>query len=179
MNENVREKFVVAIQKSLRVVGAKDYESGMESAEKLLGWAHNGIQSIRTTDDLRAALDSVPPLTKREEAIALFLMNQLPQVIRMGLKIAAKKAAFTLPALQTGRPPAIPARKSGEVLNYIALLHRKGCTLDAAQMRSARKFGCSLRTIERLWSKRESVEDEDEIVEVTMDDALNYLSKGQ
>ncbi len=44
--------------------------------------------------------------------------------------------------------------------------------------RARLKFGCSLRAIEGLWSKRRSISDDEEMVEVTMDDALGYLARG-
>ena len=178
MDEKLREKMILAFEKAVRAAGAKDYEEGMNSARKLIGWVHARAESIQNIEDLRATLDSIPPLSKRDEVIGLFIVNHLPQILRIGLKIAARKAASELPAFQAGRPPAIPARKSGEVLDYIAHLHRKGCTLDAAKMRTSLKFGCSLRTIERLWSKRESAEDDLEIIEVTMDEALEYIAAG-
>ena len=105
MDEKLREKMIVAIDKSIRVAGAKDYEEGMTSARKLIGWAYERVQAIERIDDLRSTLDSMPPLTKRESAIALFFVNHLPQFIRIGLKMAAKKAASDLPSLPPGRPP--------------------------------------------------------------------------
>lgn len=176
MNEKLREEFVAAIEESVRIAGATDYKEGMESARKLIAWAYDRVQSIQTLDDLRAVLNSCPPLSKREEAIALFLVSHMPQVVRFGLKFAANKAASTLPALKGGRPVAIPASEAREVLDYIALLYRKGCSFEVAKNRAAQKFGCHLRTVERLWSKRALIEDKDQPIEVKIDDVLEYLS---
>ena len=176
MDEKLREKLVLAIERSARMAGANDYEEGMESARNLITWVYDRIQSIRTLDDLRAVLDSCPPFSRREEAILLFLVNQMPQVIRFGLKVAAKKATSTLPAPKGGRPLAIPASEAREVLDYILLLYRKGCTFEVAKNRAAQKFGCHLRTVERLWSRRALIGDEDQPIEVKIDDVLEYLS---
>jgi hypothetical protein len=110
--------------------------------------------------------------------IGLLLANRLPQVVRLGLKIAAKKGADTLPAMKGGRPPAIPVSHAGEVLDYVAKLIRVGCSLEIAIQRASDRFGASVRTIQRLWTKRESISDEEPVIEITMDEALKYLASG-
>jgi hypothetical protein len=178
VEEKLREKFVSAIEKSVLTAGAKDYEEGMQTARKLLGWAHDNIQSVQTRDDLRKVLDSCPPLTKREEVIALFVMSRLPQIMRFVLSVAAKKAKETIPSTTGGRPSAIPPEKIRDALDYVSALHRKGCSFEAAIKRTAQRFGTSDRTIERLWAKRESMTDDDLMPEVTIDEAVKYLSSG-
>ncbi len=178
MDQKLREKFVDAVEKSFLVVGAKDYESGMNQARKLIAFAYEGIESMKTPDDLRTLLDSCPPISKREQLIGLLIAQNLPGILRLGLKLAAKRAVTDLPALNSGRPPALSSQKAHEALDYVSKLNRQGCPFEVAKSRAAQKFRCSLRTIERLWTKRESIDDEEEIVEVTMDDALNYISTG-
>ena len=179
MDEKLREKFVSAIEKAILIAGANDYEQGMQTTRKLLEWANENVKSIQTLDGLRTVLDSCPQMSKREEMIGLFLTNRLPQVIRFGLKIAAKKAVETIPAMKGGRPPAIPPQRVYEVLDYVSTLHRKGCSWEAAIRRTAMRFEISERTIERLWSRRESISDDDVMPEVTFEDAIGYLVSGE
>jgi hypothetical protein len=176
LDEKLREKLVVAIEKSLLGAGAKDYEDGIETTKKLLEWAYQNIQSIQTRDGLRAALDSCPPMSKREETIALFISAGLPLLIRTGLQIAAKKAAATIPAPKGGRPSAIPPQKVGEVLDCVAGLIRRGCTVEAAIYRTAQRFGGSERTILRLWAKRGSMTDDELTPAVTVDEVIEYIT---
>ena len=178
MDEKLREKFVSAIENAMRVAGANDYNEGMQTARKLLEWACNNVRSIQTLDDLRAALESCPPLSKREEMIGLFLANRLPQVIRFGLKIAAKRAADTVPSMKGGRPLAIPPQRVGEVLDYVSKMNRIGCSFETAIQRASQRFGPSERTIERLWAKRASISDEEPVIEITLEEALKYLASG-
>ena len=110
--------------------------------------------------------------------IYVFLANHLPQVIRLGLKTAAKKAADTIPPMKGGRPPAIAPQRIGEVLDYVSTLTRKGCTLEAAIYRTAQQFSSSERTIERLWARRGSISDEELMPEVTMDEAIDFITSG-
>jgi hypothetical protein len=178
VDEKLREKFVSAIERAVLVAGAKNYEEGMKSATKFLGRLHEDVRTIETRDDLRNLLDSCPPMSKREEMIYLFFANHLPQVIRLGLKTAAKKAADTIPPMKPGRPPAIAPQRIAEVLDNVATLYRKGCSLEVAIYRTSQRFGTSERTIERLWAKRESITDDELMPEVTMDEALEYITSG-
>lgn len=173
MDEKIREKMVSALENAVHTAGAKDYEDGMNQATKLIEFAHNGVQSIRTIKGLRATLDSCPPMSKSEEKVALLTLNLLPQLFRIALKMAAAKA--TLPPPSGGRPRATTANKTQEVLDFVSELFRKGSRLNVAKDRAAKKYGLSLRTIERLWSKRESILED----EPTIDDALRFIHTGE
>lgn len=175
VDERLREKLVDALEKSFRAVGAADYGSGIEQARKLIAFASDGIESIKTADDLRTALDSCSPLKKREELMCLLLAQSLPGLLRLGLKLAAKKAASDLPPLNNGRPPALSRMQAKEAIDYVSKLHRSGCQFEAAKFRTAQKFQCSLRTIERLWKERSRyLEDPSE--HITLDDALRFIA---
>jgi hypothetical protein len=178
VDEKLREKFVSALEKAVLVAGSKNYEEGMKSATKLIGWLYDNVQSIQTREDLRSLLDSFPQMSKREEMIYLFLLNNLPQVVRFALKTAAKKAADTIPPMKSGRPPAIAPHRIAEVLDSVAVLYRKGCSLEVAVYRTSQRFCTSERTIERLWARRESITDDELMPEVTMDEAIEYITSG-
>jgi hypothetical protein len=175
VDEKLREKFVVAIEKSVRVAGANEYESGMAQARRLIAFAHEGVESMKTLDELRALLDKIPPLTKREEVIGLLIARNLPGILRLGLKLAAKKAATNLPSLNNGRPPTLSSQEAHEALDYVSKLNRQGCSFEIAKLRTAQRFGCSLRTIERLWKDRAALLEDQPAHEPTMDEALSYL----
>jgi hypothetical protein len=175
MDEKIREKMVLALENAVRVAGAKDYEDGMRQATNLIEFARNGAQSIQTIEGLRTVLDSCPPMSRREEKIVLVLMNQLPQVLRIGFMVAAAKAKATLPPPTGGRPRATTASKTQEVLDFVSELFRKGSRLRVAQTRAANKYGLSLRTIERLWSNRESILED----EPTIDDGLRFIQTAE
>ena len=177
MNEKLREKIVVAFEKSIQIAGAKDYQSGMEQARKLLGFFYEAVGSLKTPDDLRKMLDGCPPLSKYEEVIALMLAQNMHHVLRLGLKAAAKKATSDFPA--GGRPPALSHKEACEALNYVSKLNREGCPFEVARSRAAQRFGCSVRTIERLWSQRERFSDDAAEPKATLDEALHYLVSSQ
>lgn len=175
MNEERREKAVSGFEKAIMVAGAENYEEGMKQATKFLRFALDGAESIQTKDGLRTVLDQLQPMSRSEERLALFMINQLPQLIRIGLKIASKKATKTLPSLPGGRPSRTNAPKAQEVVDWINDLHRKGTTFKAAKERASLKFELSSRTIERLWSNRASIPQD----EPTIDDVLSFISKGE
>jgi len=175
VDEIIREKIVTAIENGVRAAGAIDYEGGMKQAEKLIEFAYSGVRSIRTIEELRSALDSCPPMSKSEEKIVLLSMQLLPQVLRIGLKMAAKKATSTLPSSPAGRPRATTATETQELLIYISELHRKGCSLKVAKIRASMKYGHSPRTIERLWSNRGAIRED----EPNIQDALRFIGSGE
>jgi hypothetical protein len=179
VDEKFREKFVDAVEKSFKVMGAQDYESGIEPARRITTFAYEGVESIKTPDDLRAVLDALPPLSRREQLIGLLIAQNLPGILRFGLKIAAKKAASDLPALNSGRPPALSSQQGHEALDYVSKLNRQGCSFEVAKSRTAQRFGCSLRTIERLWKDRAAFLNNQEERDVTIDEALRYISQGK
>jgi len=157
VDEELREKIVSAFERAIQVAGAKGYEDGIKQALRLIDFAYSGVRSMQTTDELRNVLDALPPLSEREQQILLYLVSQLPQLLRTGLKLASHKAASTLPAAGNGRPPAASAEEAQEILNYISELHRKNCTLRVAKERAAKKYRKSKRTIDRIWTNRASI----------------------
>jgi hypothetical protein len=173
LDEKLREKIIAAVEKSIQIAGAKDYQSGMVQTSKLLAYFYEHIESMKTPDDLRALLDRCPPMSRYEKALALVLAQNLHHVLRLGLKAAAKKAASDLPA--GGRPSALANDKALEALDYVSKLNRKGYPFEVAKSRAAHNYGCSVRTIERLWAKRESISEE-MLPDVTIEDALRYLT---
>jgi len=177
----MREKMIAAFDQAVRLAGAPGFEKGMEQARTVCGflmnWAimvNNFIQPIQTTDDLREALDSRMSLSENEQAYLLFTLENLPQMLRMGISAIAKKAASTLPPPSAGRKPALTAAQAQAALDYVSQLNRKGTPMPAAKYRAAQKFGCSRRTIERLWANRESIPVEEP---PTIQDILTMLFK--
>jgi hypothetical protein len=180
----MREKMVVAFDQAVHMVGATGFEKGMEQARFLCGlatnWAifvNNFIQPIQTIEDLREALDLRMALSEEHQVYLLVALENLPQILRMGITALAKTAASTLPPPPAGRKPALTAAQAHEALDYVSELNRKGTSMPAAKLRAAQKFGCGLRTIERLWANRESIPVEEP---PTIQDIVTmFLKQGQ
>lgn len=175
MDEKMREKMILAIENAMRKAGAQNYEEGLKSATKFIEFLYNGVHSIQTIEGLRKTLDSCEPLSKSDERLILYAMEHLPSLMRIGLKLVAKKAAYTLPLPPSGRPPALSARESQEMLDYIWALNRKGTPMSAAKYRASQKYGCSQRTIARLCNNRSSIPDD----KPTMTDVISRITKGE
>jgi hypothetical protein len=173
VDERMRERMIAALEKAFCEAGSESYEDGIKVATKLTNWLSNGLRSIQTIEQLRQTLDSCEPISKAEEKLALFALEHMPSLVRVGLKLAAKKAAATLPPPPSGRPSALDASGKEAVLDYIAELIRKGASMEAAKLRAAQKFNCSKRTVQRLWTNRESIAED----KPTMDAVVARLSK--
>jgi len=107
----------------------------------------------------------------------LFAMRNLPSLVRLCLKMAAKSAAADLPAppMGGGRQLALTAEQAKRAVDYVWELTRKGTSHDAARMRAGQKFGCSRRTIDRLCANR-GTEPEDK---PTMAEVIELLTQGE
>lgn len=175
MDETTREKLVAALENAVLAAGAKDYETGMMQARRLLEITLEGLVCMQTKDDLRNMLDSLPPTSWSQENMALFAFKAMPKILRIGLKMAAKKAALTLPPPSGGRPRVANATQAREVINAILQLVGKGCTPRVAKDRTAQKFGLGRRTIHRIWQNRGSIKEDDP----TLEDVLRYFSDGR
>jgi len=171
LDEKTREKLVASFEEAIRAVGAPSYEEGFETLARLIRFAGEGIETIGTRDKLRETLDRLPPLSIRDRFICMFIAGHLPQLLRWGLRKMADDAARTLPAMPAGRPTSMTANQREEALDYICKLLRQGVALEIAKQRTADKYGCSLRTIERYWAAREESAEESP----TMDEINTFL----
>lgn len=164
MEDKMRERMIVAFDQAVRIAGASSFEEGMGQARMLtglvIGWVHfvnNFIQPIQTVVDLRETLVSRMSLTESEETLLLLALENLPQIVREGFTMVAEKAKSTLPPPHGGRRPAFTAEESQKVLDYVSHLNRMGAEMPIAKDRAAQRFGCSRRTIDRMWTHRKSI----------------------
>ena len=116
---------VAAVEKAILGLGEPTYEGGMKKAVKLLEFCTNGVRSMETVDGLRSTLDGLEPLSKTDEKLLLFALQNLLPFLRFGSKMAAKKIAADLPALPGGRQPALTAQQAKEAVDYVWELTRK------------------------------------------------------
>jgi len=175
LNEKTREEMVAAVEQAILSLGEPTYEEGMKKAVKLLEFVTDRVRSIQTPDEFRSVLDTCEQVSWKDEKLMLFTLQNLPSVVRVCLKMAAKSAAIDLPAPPGGRQPALTAQQSTEVVDYVWELSRKGATMDGAKLRASQKFGCSRRTIDRLCASRGSIPED----KPTMADAISLLTRGE
>ncbi len=164
MEDQMRERMVVALEQVVRMAGAPSFEEGMRQAKTLLGtvsswilFANNFIEPIQTSEDMRKALDSRMSLSEGEQTLLLITLENLPQMLRLAFASVVKEVAATLPPAHVGRRPSFTPEESKTVLDYVSHLNRMGAEMPIAKDRAARKFGCSRRTIDRMWTHRKSI----------------------
>jgi len=107
LDEKTREKIVSSFEDAVRVVGAPSYEEGMEAVARLIRFMSDGLDSMRTPDQLRATLDKLPPLSARGKMMLMLVMAKLPQLLRWGIKMVGEEATRSLPVPSGGRPCAM------------------------------------------------------------------------
>lgn len=160
MDEKRLEEYVTAVEQTAMKCGARSYDEGLDQAIALLSRLQDFMESIRTKDALRSALASAEAPTKVEERMILFFIRHSPQFVRIVSGLAVSKFLAALPAFAPGRPEKIRAEDGEELLDLISALQRKSVPLGAAKRRAAQRFGCSLRTVERLWKGRKDPREE-------------------
>jgi hypothetical protein len=111
-------------------------------------------------------------LSEDDQDLLLFVLENLPQLLRNGAAMIARKAASTLPPPSGGRKPSFTAKERKDVLDYIWKLNRDGTPMRVAKVRASKKYACSLRTIARLTANRASVPTEDR---PTIEEILNRI----
>lgn len=156
MTEEFRERIIAACEDAFQKAGATSYQDAVDTTIRFLSSQAKELESIRSKDDLAKVLDSMPPLSKRDERLLSLALPVLPQLIRYILRAITQKASSALPSMSLGRPQAITGKAIDELLDLVSDLHRKGVPLRIAQQRASNRYGCSPRTVARLWASRGS-----------------------
>jgi hypothetical protein len=123
-------------------------------AEKLKGyarlfqqfWEHAGNR-----EELAAFLRTTgPDLGPVELETMLAIIRTVPTLLRNQLQGVAKR----LPPSPGGRPRGLSPEKSRDVCLQVGMLLGQGVRLPDAQKRMAKRYGVSMRTIQRAWRER-------------------------
>ncbi len=156
MRQEVCDQLISECEQTFQKMGVDFYEA-MEGAprvvEKLKGyaalfqrfWEHAG-----TREELAAFLAQGPDLQPAELETVLALIRTVPYLLRSQFQTVAKR----LPPSPGGRPRGLSPEQSKEVCLQIGTLYGGGVELPEAQKRMARRYGVSLRTIQRAWRER-------------------------
>jgi hypothetical protein len=138
------------------------------------GRVYRKIENVRTREQIEAVLDAEPepsPATIRafESVIrfAPFLLNRL-------VKKVAKDAGKGLAENPSGPKPVIAENEKPLICVFILGLIAKKVSVQDAQRRAAKKWNISLRSVERIWSERDSFDETKMSIEETQDAAVEW-----
>jgi hypothetical protein len=173
VDPEVRERIINAAEQALITVSGKSFEEGARFATKIVELVYTTVKQVQTKDELRKVMESAPEPSEHELQIILFAAENLPNLLRFGIKELSRRASTTLPTLQAGRRRKVTAQESRVVVNTVSELMVKGANLKAAKIRAAQQFGCSKRTVERIWSSRKNLPE----AEITVADVLRFFSE--
>jgi hypothetical protein len=171
LNAEQREKLLENFESAIIKMGARSYEEGLSAVIRAFALGYRSTKKIRTREHFRKALEQLEPLSRTDEKLATLAFKLLPHITRFLIAKFARQVEADLPSLPGGRPPVAPPDKAKAILDFVADLHRRGCSFKDAKVRAKLRFGCSLRTIERLWAKRHEIDDQDP----TINDVLAYF----
>lgn len=153
MDRKSRTQFISGMEKAFKAVGATNMEDGCEKAAKVFEVLATMIRRFGNREELEKLLaaDQVSP---EEQRIAVAAAEQLPVLMNVALQALSEMVAKDLPVPPKGRPKSLTIAKERQVCEYIGKLFSSGTPLKIAKQRTARKFGVSCTTVERIWADR-------------------------
>src|SRR4051812_29773783 len=99
MRAEVRDRLIERLDEVARWAGASDFDSGMADATRFFAALLEGIQRMKTKDDLRKLLDELPDLSMAEEQLLLASARFAPQLLSAAAKYLAKQLGADAPPL--------------------------------------------------------------------------------
>lgn len=153
MDRKSRTQFISGVEKAFKAVGATSIEDGCEKAAKIFEALAILIRRFGNREELEKflAADQVSP---DEQRIAVAAAEQLPALMNVALQLLSEMIAKDLPIPPKGRPKSLTVTKERQVCEHIGKLFSSGTPLKIAKGRTARKFGVSRTTVERIWADR-------------------------
>jgi len=101
-------------------------------------------------DELTAFLIRGPDPSPEEMETVITLIRTVPYLLRRSFQDATQ----SLPPSPGGRPRELSPEQRKEICFQIGQLYGQGVEVRDAQKRIARRYGVSLRTIQRAWQER-------------------------
>jgi hypothetical protein len=157
VRKQVCDQLISACEEGCQKMGADFYEVMKRAPQIAEKWKRYSAlfqqiwNNARNREELTAFLLRIGPDPNPVELeTVLTILRTVPYVLRNHLQSAAK----TLPSSPGGRPRGLSPEQSKELCLQIGTLYGQGVELPAAQKRMARRYGVSLRTIQRTWRER-------------------------
>lgn len=154
MTDEGKRKAIALIEANFRIAGGKGWEESTSSMATFFEALAAEIRKMQTPELFMQMVDSWGPMTKKQEMMFLVALRYIPQVVRRGLCVLATSAAPLLPNPPGGRPDSLDGAQEQKVCDYVAERIRQGLSVEDAKHGAAQNFGCSVRTVERAWSRR-------------------------
>ena len=171
MKATSRDTIISEIERVLVHAGAKDYDSGMATFEKLLNWLQEHYHPMKSKEDFAALLDSLPEPSWLQMRFLLGSFKYTPHVMRYSLKRLTEMAEDDFPEIPRGRP-GLDAYMKAQIVAHVGKRYTEGYALEQAKWSAARKFGISVSTVQRAWDDRGNRD------EVDFRSVLKFLAAG-
>lgn len=156
MRPESRDQFLANADAAARAMGGTSFQDGIDLAKRNLEFLTELLNKVATPEMLRKGLDELEISPELESTLIQFV-GAGPLVVRWLYKQLDESAKKTLPVLPNRRPP-VPAKSQVEMLRYVNKLHfQHEVPLETAKQQAAKRFGCSVRTIERYWRDRKQI----------------------
>jgi hypothetical protein len=156
MRREARDRFLAALDaagKSLRGSGTQE---GIDLIRRGLAKLTEIFDSAQTPELLAQGLDTMEISPELEEMM-IQAVESGPLFLSWIVMQLHQSAKTSLPRLPN-REPAVTGRAQVEMVQFINKLNfEDDVRLEDAKARAAKRFGCSVRTVERYWREKKKI----------------------
>lgn len=171
MQPKLREEIVAKLEAGIILMGAEDYDKGMQQFARILEFVNRNFDPLRSKEQLRAVLDEIPDVSFVQAKLFLGTAKYIPQIVRFCLKHLATASEVDLPPIPTGRP-GLHTQEKARIVEFVGNEHKRITSLDSCIKKVAKKFRVSEATVQRAWDDRASLDPAD------FRSALKFLEDG-
>jgi hypothetical protein len=156
MRPEARDRFLANAEATAKSLGGESFQDGIDLARRTLAMLIGLFDAIRTPELLANALDEWDPGPELESLIVQ-CMADAPLLLRWILMQLNQSAQASLPTVPNRRP-AVSGKTQVEIVRFVNELNfQHDVMLEDAKRRAAKRFGCSVRTVERYWRERKKI----------------------
>jgi hypothetical protein len=154
------EAFVSGLE-ALLVENGLDHP--FELGESLFQWlsqAHEDLAVIRSREAFSQFVQTWEADAEANLPIVLGLFQMVPKILKKEVaRMIQKTIQKHLIAIPPGRPKAVEDSTKRQICDSVIDLYRKGIPVSTAQERIAARHEVSLRSVQRIWRQRYTLEE--------------------
>ncbi len=138
------------------------------------GRVHRKLENVRTREQIVALLDAEPEPSASTIWMCESVTDYAPFLVNRFVKKVAKEAAKNLPENPSGPKPVIAESEKPLICAFIKELYGNKVSVQDAKRRASKKWGVSVRSVERVWAERGSSDGPEMSIEEAEKAALEW-----
>ena len=173
MRTEQRDRVLAAADNFARELNNIGFQETVVEGRRLFLRLAELMEPIQTREQVLQVMDATPDLSAKDEKLILMAFKYGRHIFRLGLLALLADVVKGLPRPPGGRKKMFTVQEETEVCEFISDLILKKVDLPLAYERTALHFGCSRRSVRRLWEDRDEIAEE--IRNPSFDDTLHAV----